>query len=189
MSETDRFLHIDLATGLGGWTAPFRDSAAWRSVGLDIRDDLNADVVGDIRILPFDCSPTLLTMSPTCREFTRWMLPWLDEPNPNLSLVEACLEAVQELSPDYWVLENSRGLHMYWEPARTHVGPFYLWGEFPPFDVALPDGGKMSVSGESPEKRAKIPYPLADSLRQSVEWNSRYAHTDTNRSEEGGDHA
>ena len=170
MTGTER-LHVDLGTGLGGWTEPFQDADGWRSVGIDIRDDLEADVVGDIRQLPLDCSPTLLTMSPPCTAFARWMLPWCDEPNPDLSLVDACLNVVDELDPDCWVLENSRGLHQYWQEARTHVGPYYLWGDFPAFDVALTDGGKMSVSGERPEERAKIPYELADSIRRSVEWN------------------
>jgi len=165
-------LHIDLGTGLGGWTEPFQESTNWHSVGLDIRPDLEADVIGDIQHLPLDCSPTLLTMSPPCGDFARWMLPWLDEPNPDLALVHACMDAVEQLEPDYWVLENSRGLHQYWREAQTHVGPFYLWGEFPPFDPVLSDGGKMSISGEQPEKRAEIPYVLADGLRKSVEWSS-----------------
>lgn len=183
MSGSER-LHVDLGTGLGGWTAPFQDVPGWQSVGIDIRDDLEADVIGDIRQVPLDCSPELLTMSPPCTEFARWMLPWLHEPNPDLSLVEACLDAVEELDPRWWILENSRGLHMYWRPARKVVsGRWYLWGEFPPFDVALSDGGKMAVSGRNPEERAKIPYGLADSLRRSVEWNGRPLHTGSDRDE------
>jgi hypothetical protein len=167
---TYRWLHVDLGTGLGGWTEPFQDADGWRSVGIDIRGDLNADVVGDIRRLPIACSPTLLTMSPPCGDFTRYSLPWLHEPEPDMSLVRACLDAVDELSPDYWVLENVQGLKQFWgEPETKRVGPYYLWGEFPPFDVALSDGGKMSVSGENPEERARIPFGLADSLRRSVE--------------------
>jgi len=166
---TDTKWHIDLGTGRGGWTAAFQDADGWRSVGLDIRDDLAADVIGDLRQLPFDCSPTLLTMSPPCTQFARWMLPWLDESDPDLSLVRACLQAVDDLEPEYWILENSRGLHQYWRPADTHVGPYYLWGEFPPFDVALPDGGKMDISGEQAERRAEIPYVLSDAVRRSID--------------------
>ena len=172
MSEgvTYRLLHLDLGTGLGGWKAPFEASDSWRSVGVDIRDDLNADVVGDIRRLPFDCSPTVMTMSPPCGDFARWMMPWLPDDEPSMELVEACLQAVEDLEPDYWVLENSRGLKQYWGERETkRVGPYYLWGEFPPFDVQVTDGGKMSVSGEYPEKRAQIPYELADGLRRAVE--------------------
>ena len=167
MCET--YLHVDLGTGLGGWTAPFKRSGSWTSVGVDIRSDLKADVIGDIRKLPINAQPDLLTMSPPCTQFARWMMPWLDEPNPDTSLVEACLQVVEDLVPKYWILENSRGLDMFWQDARKSVGPYYLWGEFPPFDVALTDGGKMSISGTRPEERAKIPFELADSVRRSVE--------------------
>lgn len=166
------YLHVDLCTGLGGWTKPFEDADAWTSIGVDIRDDLDADVVADIRHLPLECSPDLLTMSPPCTEFARWWMPWLDEPDPSMELVEACLQAVEDLEPTYWVLENNRGLRHYWErPERKRVGSYFLWGEFPAFDVALSDGsGKMQTSGRRPEERAKIPYEIADSLRRSVEW-------------------
>lgn len=162
-------LHVDLCTGLGGWTEPFEDADGWSSIGVDIRDDLNADVVADVRNLPLECSPDLLTMSPPCTDFARWMLPWLDEPNPSTELVEACLQAVEDLEPTWWVLENSRGLSMYWREADQNVGPYFLWGNLPPIDVTLTDGGKMSVSGESPEERAKVPYELADAVRGVVE--------------------
>lgn len=167
-------LHIDLCTGLGGWKGPFEDSPEWRSVGIDIRDDLDADVIGDVRALPIDASPTLLTMSPPCTNFTRHSLPWLHEPEPDMTLVQACLEIADDLEPEYWILENVRGLKQYWGREETkRVGPYYLWGEFPPFDVAVSDGGKMSTSGEYPEQRAQIPYELADSLRRSVEWSEK----------------
>lgn len=169
---SDQYLHLDLGTGLGGWKTPFESSSRWRSVGVDIRSDLNADIVGDIRQLPIDCSPTLLTMSPPCGDFARWMLPWLDEPEPSMELVESCLDAVDDLEPTYWVLENSRGLKQYWGREETkRVGPYYLWGDFPAFDVKLPDGGKMDISGRNPEKRAEIPFGLGESLRRSVEWH------------------
>lgn len=164
-----RLLHIDLFCGLSGWQAPFKESDRWRSVGLDIRDDLEADIVGDVTQLPLDCSPTLVTASPPCRDFTRWMLPWLDEPEPDLSLVRACLDAIEDLDPDYWIMENSRGLAMYWRDASKKVGPYYLWGEFPPFDAGGPDQGKMQVSGTKPEERAKIPRHLSRALMGAVE--------------------
>lgn len=169
-------LHVDLCTGLGGWRAPFEESDAWTSVGIDVRDDLNADVVGDVRSLPFDCSPTLLTASPPCTEFTKWYLPWhgggaKQGKEPSMGLVGACLSAVDELSPEWWILENVQGLHVYWKPARKRVGPYHLWGEFPPFDCSDPQENKQDLwpSDDRAEKRAKIPYHLADALRRSVE--------------------
>jgi len=130
---TDRFLHIDLCTGLGGWRAPFEESDTWRSVGIDIRDDLNADVVGDVRALPFDCSPDLLTASPPCTPFSRYSMPWLDEPNPDMSLVEASLAAVDELNNRQGVqvlrIDTDRTTEWVWPRtnggfiARNRVGP------------------------------------------------------------------
>jgi hypothetical protein len=179
MSGIER-LHVDLCTGLGGWSDPFRDADGWRSVGIDIRDDLKADVVADVRNLPLDCTPDLLTMSPPCTEFSRYSMPWLNQPNPSTELVEACRAAVQDLSPTWWVLENVRGLKQFTGiQERKRVGPYYLWGEFPPFDVAVSDGGKMGVSGEHPEERAKIPYALGDSLRRAIEWNDCEVGADT----------
>jgi hypothetical protein len=99
-------------------------------------------------------------------------MPWLDCDHPDMTLVEACLQVADDLDPDWWVLENSRGLKQFtgWQEQKR-VGAYYLWGDFPAFDVALTDGGKMSVSGENPEQRAKIPYGLADGLRRAVEWS------------------
>jgi len=165
------YLHIDLCSGLGGWKAPFESSDNWRSVGVDIQPKAGADVVGDVNHLPIDAeTPELVTASPPCTGFARWMLPWLDEPNPDMSLVHACLEAIEELNPSWWVLENSRGLHQYWKPANTHYGAYYLWGNFPPVDVVQSWKGKMQTSGTAPDQRAEIPYTLADALRKSVEW-------------------
>jgi len=164
------YLHVDLCCGSGGWQAPFEESDQWRSVGLDIRRDLRPDVQADVRHVPLNCGPAVVTASPPCVEFARWMLPWLDGSEPSMGLVDACLRAITTLSPEFWVLENSRGLKQYTGfPERKRAGPFYLWGELPPFDCRLPDYSKQSISGEHPEQRARIPYPLADALRQAVE--------------------
>lgn len=167
-------LHIDLCTGLGGWREPFEESDRWTSIGFDIRADLDADVVADVRQLPIrpGLEPTLLTMSPPCTQFSRFCMPWLDEPNPDMELVEACLAIVDELEPRWWVLENVRGLKQFWGREETkRIGPYYLWGEFPGFDVELVSKGKMDTAGRRPEERAKIPYELADALRRAVEWS------------------
>jgi hypothetical protein len=163
-------LHIDICCGLGGWQAPFREDPAWRSVGIDINPDVEPDVLGDVRDLPIgDCDPTLVTASPPCTQFARWMLPWLDEPDPDLSLVRACLDAIQALNPDWWVLENSRGLHQFWVPARTHAGKFYLWGDWPIVDLPDPDHRATDHPGHRPDLRAKIPERLAQAVKRAVE--------------------
>jgi hypothetical protein len=167
-------LHIDLCCGLGGWQQAFEKDDSWLSVGIDIRKDLEADLIADVTQLPLrDCNPDIVTASPPCTEFARWMLPWLDEPDPDMSLVYACLDAVEYLDPEYWILENSRGLHQYWKEASKIVGAFYLWGDMPPFDVNDDWKPKSQTSGQKPEERAKIPYELSKAVKQSVEtWES-----------------
>jgi hypothetical protein len=167
-------LHVDLCTGLGGWKAPFEDSDRWRSVGVDIREDLNADVVGDVRHLPINATPDLITMSPPCIEFTKWKLPWFGDGacsgNPSMDLVEACMNVVDELEPEWWILENVVGLHMYWRESRKRVGPYYFWGDFPPFDAeTVWKQQRLQPKERRSELSAKIPYHVADALRRSVE--------------------
>lgn len=174
----NELLHIDLCCGLGGWQSPFKESPRWTSIGFDIRDDLEADVVADVRALPVDpdTDVTLLTISAPCTEFTKWRLPWYDggakQGNPSMEIVEACLQAAETLSPRFWIMENVQGLHLYWKPARKHVGPYYLWGEFPPFDAET----VWKMQNQQPADRrselsAKIPHHLADALRQSIGWH------------------
>lgn len=168
------YLHIDLYAGLGGWQTPFKESDKWRSVGVEIDLSKNPDVVGDVRHLPIDASPTLLTMSPPCPEFTKWYLPWFwggsMQGEPSMELVHAALDAVEALEPEWWIMENVKGLNFYWKPSRKQIGPYYLWGEFPPFDAET----TWKHQNQKPkdvrrEESAKIPYHIADALRRSVE--------------------
>jgi len=178
------YLHVDLCCGLGGWQAPFEASDEWRSVGVDIRRDVQPDVLGDVRQLPISASPDLLTMSPPCNEFSYWDMPWSDDVDPSLDLVKACIEAVDRLEPEYWILENVRGLHRYWRPADKRLGrSWYFWGDFPPWDAELQTKGMSSMAGRGLDdtdteydpdmptgnEAARIPYHVADALRMAVE--------------------
>lgn len=171
-------LHIDLCCGLGGWQAPFKSDDSWRSVGIDIRPDLNPDVVADVRQLPLSgCEPTLITASPPCQEVSRYQLPWYNggakSGEVNLELFEACFEAVEYLNPTFWVLENVVGLHDFYGQPEKKVGPFWLWGSFPPFDADQNFRNKMSIWGgygdEMNAERARIPYRLSNALKHAVE--------------------
>lgn len=164
------YLHVDLCCGLGGWQAPFKESDEWRSVGVDIRDDLAADVIGDVRHLPIDTSPTLLTASPPCEAYSTAWNRWcpLPERDPDMSVWTACVAAADHLNPDWWVLENVGGAQHFHGPADKTCYPWFLWGRFPPFDV--PDlRSKGETWRQDPQETARIPYPLADALRHAVE--------------------
>jgi len=59
---------------------------------------------------------------------------------------------------------------MYWREARKRVGPYYLWGEFPPFDAeTVWKQQRHQPKDRRSELSAKIPYHVADALRQAVE--------------------
>jgi hypothetical protein len=171
------FLHLDLCCGLGGWSQPFRDDEKWRSVGLDIREDLSADVIADVRALPLrdDTNVTLITASPPCVEFTKYRLPWFgngcyDGPEPSMELVEACLETIERLQPRYWIMENVVGLSKYWRQSRKNIGPWHFWGEFPPFNANVVwKGQRFHDPEERSEKSAEIPSHIAYALKRSVE--------------------
>lgn len=163
-------LHIDLCCGLGGWQAPFEEDPEWTSVGLDIRDDLAADVVADVRHLPFDCQPDLLTASPPCDEFsTANKYRRVDGSyHPDTSLWEACENAVRTLTPRWWVIENVAGAQHWFGWSVWSQHPWHLWGYFPPLDTGpLPPKGK--TWNQQPEETAMIPYDLAYALKRAVE--------------------
>jgi hypothetical protein len=165
-------LHIDLCCGLGGWQAPFETDPDWRSVGIDIRDDLAADVVADVTRLPIkdDVQPTLLTASPPCQEFSTAWNRWvpLGERDPDLSIWRACERAVDRLDPEWWVIENVAGAQHWFGEADKSCYPWMLWGHFPPFDA--PD---LRKKGNTPyqdrAETAKIPERLARALKGAVE--------------------
>lgn len=160
---------VDLCAGTGGWQAPFEDHG-WRTVGLDVRDMSGVDVVADVRRLPLNCTPRAVTCSPPCDEFSTAWNRWvpLGDRDPDLSVWEGCLEAVDSLDPDWWILENVGGAQHWFGPADKVCYPWFLWGEFPPFDA--PDlRSKGATWNQDPAETARIPYRLADAFRRSVE--------------------
>jgi hypothetical protein len=171
-------LLLDLCAGTGGWQEPFEDHG-WTTVGVDVRGLDGTDVLADVRRLPIaDCQPDLITASPLCKPFSSaWnaVCP-PDERDPDKSIYYACRAAIHRLNPEYWVVENVAQAQRWFGPSDKHVGPYHLWGLFPPLDCAPPDKkGTNVIDGDGEyiadsKEAARIPYHLADALRQSVEW-------------------
>jgi hypothetical protein len=84
-----------------------------------------------------------------------------------LSLIEATIKVVMETKPRFWILENVRGATRWLDPIlgkpRAIIGPYFLWGFFPPLPgVNLRERiKKESLPSSATAERAKIPYELS----------------------------
>jgi site-specific DNA-cytosine methylase len=163
---------IDLCSGLGGASSAMRNRG-WDIITVDIEPAFNPDIVADVRhlTLTYDNRPTLVWASPPCTEFSRESMPWTRTGIlPDLSLLIACRRIIDELNPDYWVLENVRGAVPYIGQYTVKYGPFYLWGHFPLFEVNLSKFRKKeSYNSQQQAERACIPYELSLSLALAIE--------------------
>ncbi len=169
MTESRRpGLVVDLFAGSGGATAAFR-SAGWDVVAVDLDRGRRPGVVADIRRLPLAAERpvTLLWASPPCTEFSD------ANPNrparPSLELVVATLEAVRTLLPRYWVLENVRGAIPFLGVPVQKIGPWCLWGYFPPLRVTWPMQTYRKGGSWTAAARAAIPGELSRALLEAVE--------------------
>jgi len=141
-------LAIDLCCGRGGWTRGLQ-AAGWEVIGFDVVHDplYPADLaLQDVRTLRGEQlrAAKLICASPPCHEFSYRDLPFgrkTNLPPPDLSIVEACFEIARDAGIPM-VLENVRGLQKWFQPARQHYGPYYLWGDVP---ALIPIGDRFSV--------------------------------------------
>lgn len=177
----------DLCSGLGGW------SEAFVQAGHEVfRFENNPDLQHiphtyclDVRhyadwISNFP-KPDLILASPPCLQFSlAFNAPKAvaaragESYEPDMSVVQACLEIIQIGLPQWWILENVAGACPDFKPLlgshRQKIGPFFLWGKFP----YLPNLGetkhsKSQISGSqelSSNVRALIPFELSWAVLQ-----------------------
>ena len=90
---------------------------------------------------------------------------------PSLELVFATLEAVRDLRPRFWIMENVRGAIPFLGAPLQKIGPFCLWGYFPRIEAPLSvvDHRKMVSDRRTAVARAAIPYDLSEAVYQAVE--------------------
>ena len=164
-------LMLDLCCGLGGASAAMRDRG-WDVVRVDIRPDVGADIIADIRQWAWDGpSPRLIWVFPPCDEFSREDKPWTRKGiTPDLSILQAAVRIIAAADPDYWAIENVRGAQPWFRPVLggpSYVAnPYYLWGNLPPLPRRLKFRPKGSVS-PGPYRalqRAVIPYGLSAAI-------------------------
>ena len=181
-------LALDLFCGLGGWS----DGLALEGfdvVGVELVPEIaelyqHKMILADCCHLPVRLGVPwdLVVGSPPCREFTaaysgNWRVP--QNPARGLVLVEAFLDAVENMRPRYWLMENVPGLakHLELKPrvkARLGKGMYRcFWGTFPAFLVPLDYDKKIFHLKGIPVKlrrwyRARIPLAAARSLGRAV---------------------
>jgi hypothetical protein len=163
-------LAVDLYSGTGGATAAFARHG-WRVVRVDLDRGRRPDIVADVGWLPLRGPIDFLWASPPCNEFSD-ANPRIDHAvkRPSLELVFAALRAVTELRPRFWVIENVRGAIQFLGIPVQKIGPWCLWGYFPPIKPTFTaQTHQKQRAGRSAVARAAIPYELSAAVHQAVE--------------------
>ena len=194
---------IDLFAGMGGWTQSFMNDPRFFVYRYDndpwLRDvehmtliDLSKEKVQNIDLNTHQTMPVkLLIGSPPCYEFSNaYSAPKIiakregREFTPNMELVQAFIEHVQRIQPEYWLMENVIGSIPFIEPIlgppRQIIGPFVLWGNFPLLDLSKEDmkkirghkkeaGDKHRWSDHRASFRAFIPEPMSRAIKRNIE--------------------
>jgi len=166
---------LDLYSGTGAATAAFR-RRGWSVFTVDLDQAGGPDVVGDVRKLPISGGGVdFLWASPPCAGFSD------ANPNnrlaiagrPSLECIFATLQAVRDLRPRFWILENVRGAIPFLGIPVQKIGPWCLWGYFPPIQVSAELAGWRKFQFHTAALRARVPDALSEAVYQSV---SRFWH-------------
>lgn len=136
----------------------------------DLRADLSTWKPG-ADLGPFD----LVWASPPCTQLSTASRK--RDVGAGLVLVRAALRIIDEIRPRWWVLENvhgaTRAIGDLIGPPVACYGSFYLWGVFPPFAASVART-KTKMSGRRrAERRAAIPWAIADGLTRACEQMAR----------------
>lgn len=144
---------LDLFSGLGGFSAAFRDDSDYRVTAVDIEERFDPDVQADVLDLrPSDFeSVDIVLASPPCTAFSlaasgthldgdgRPVSEWGRE---SLALVHHTVGLIKGLNPDWYAIENPMGgmrkqlgrpdAHVWWcQYGSSRAKPTDLWGRIP----------------------------------------------------------
>lgn len=164
-------LALELFSGTATVAAALR-GRGWRVVTVDLDPTHRPDVVADVSALPLRLPPgavDFIWASPPCTEFSD-ADPRKDHrtKQPSVDLVAAVLRTVAELRPRYWILENVRGAIPFLGVPAQKVGPFCLWGYFPPIPATFGAQTHRKTESRSAGARASVPAELAEAVADSV---------------------
>jgi len=174
---------LDLCCGTKSATAPFRNRGGHQVIGVDVVSDFRPEIIADVR--EFTAIPgeyDFIWASPPCTEFAREFMPWCRTGvAPDMAIVKACARIIEIAKPKYWVIENVKGAVKYFQEIglgypRAIVGPFYLWGNFPPLaEINRRNWRKKENRSSSADAaRGAIPIELAEAVYQAVTLQDRF---------------
>ena len=188
---------LDLCSGLGGWTEAFVQGG-WNVIRIENNPDLQyVPFTMELDVLRWEewiddiPHPDVIVASPPCLEFSNaYLAPGPvarrsgQKFEPDMSVVQACLDIIDYLKPTTWVLENVQGSQGFFLPLigarRQKIGPFYLWGNFPLLALQGFTHSKYEndVHSSNPLRanlRAMIPFELSYILFDTLsrQWDLR----------------
>lgn len=193
---------LDLCTSLGGASKAFDDHPDWRTIKIDnaeyllehhrgmILHDIT-DVHGTLAIINqilddwgFDhINDTLVIWaSPPCNQFS-FANAARNENEFDFTVLEACMDIIDRLQWDYWIIENVAGALTSFSEILEHrprqmIGPLMLWGHFPLISIKDRTDWKhrkMEAKGSRllrPHNRALVPEPVSQGLRDAIDHQS-----------------
>jgi hypothetical protein len=100
-----------------------------------------------------------------------------------MSVVQACKRIIDELKPQYWVIENVRGAARWFKPLlgapSLVIYPYYFWGHFPDIGVfKLERKHKQTFTSARSLERAAIPYRISLAFAQAIERQLEFSFTE-----------
>ena len=175
---------LDLFCGLGGWVQSFPKD--WDITGYDIIDFSQEYPFKFIKcdLMEYNNFPgnvDLIVASPPCTEFSKSSLPksWACNRNKEpdienaLKLFSRAKEIINQVKPEYWIIENVRGSVKFVGKEDYKIGSRYLWTninlnlENRQFDDVY---GKWKVSpGKNRSAiRSKIPFSISQLIKNYI---------------------
>lgn len=200
---------FDVCAGLQGWAAAFKDRGH-DVVTLDNEPRFECTYTADVRTFDPDdlpWRPDIILASPPCEKFStggfhqqafrqyfkpydsrEYYEPITDGARLAVEVVQACVNLITYLEPEFWIMENPRGLLRkldlipngppeeiwYCRYGERRAKPTDLWGGFPPSmtlepichngnpdHIRAPRGSVTGTQGMPTDEAAKIPYALS----------------------------
>lgn len=127
----------------------------------------------DNKILFMPQSPLLIWASPPCTEYSLENRYFAKNPQEiDTTLWRNTKYIIDSLEPKYWVIENVKGAHRIWGEPTQKFGAYWLWGNFPKFNIPgkVPNKNVHNYKNkkERAKESAKIPYEISSGLFRAI---------------------